>query len=122
MNRLYTLIFILFTFLFVTAFSEEDLIPVKQVTANLLKIRKVGHNKLIAEVTWDGTLERDDEPVKTKFRCFSDAVTVKGPKHGVFGDRKVNFELKVHKKNVNVKCRFGIFDIDSFKNIISFRT
>jgi hypothetical protein len=60
MNRLYTLIFILFTFLFVTAFSEEDLIPVKQVTANLLKIRKVGHNKLIAEVTWDGTLERDD--------------------------------------------------------------
>ncbi|CAB4482352.1 uncharacterized protein OCT59_019831 [Rhizophagus irregularis] len=122
MNRLYTLIFILFTFLFVTAFSEEDLIPVKQVTANLLKIRKVGDNKLIAEVTWDGTLERDDEPVKTKFRCFSDAVTVKGPKHGVFGDRKVNFELKVHKKNVNVKCRFGIFDIDSFKNIISFRT
>ncbi|RGB31594.1 hypothetical protein C1646_670793 [Rhizophagus diaphanus] len=84
--------------------------------------QRVGHNKLIAEVKWDGALERDDEPVRTKFKCFSDAVTVKGPKHAVFGDRGVNFELKVHKKNVNVKCRFGILDIDSFKNIISFRT
>ncbi|CAB4412676.1 unnamed protein product [Rhizophagus irregularis] len=115
MNRLHILIFILFTFLFVTAFSEEDLIPVKQVTANLLKIRKVGHNKLIAEVTWDGTFERDDD-------VFSDAVTVKGPKHGVFGDRKVNFEIKVHKKNVKVKCRYGIVDISSFKNVFYFRT
>jgi hypothetical protein len=60
MNRLHILIFILFTFLFVTAFSKEELVPVKQITANLLKIRKVGHNKLIAEVTWDGTLESED--------------------------------------------------------------
>ncbi|CAB4413130.1 unnamed protein product [Rhizophagus irregularis] len=122
MNRLYTLNFILFTFLFITAFSEEDLVPVKQLYSLPLKIKRVGQNKLIAEVKWDGALERDDEPVRTKFKCFSDAVTVKGPKHAVFGDRGVNFELKIHKKNVNVKCRFGTLDIDSFKNIISFRT
>ncbi|CAG8751989.1 hypothetical protein RhiirA1_478219, partial [Rhizophagus irregularis] len=102
----------------------EDLVPVKQLYSLPLKIKRVGHNKLIAEVKWDGALERDDEPVKTKFKCFYDAMTVKGPKHAVFGDRWVNFELKVDKKNVNVKCRFGTLDdINSFKNIISsFRT
>ncbi|POG71653.1 hypothetical protein GLOIN_2v1478262 [Rhizophagus irregularis DAOM 181602=DAOM 197198] len=83
MNRLHILIFILFTFLFATAFSKEDLVPVQEINPKPLIIKKVGHNKLIAEVTWDGTLERDDEPVKTKFRCFSDAVTVK---HALFGD------------------------------------
>ncbi|PKY36047.1 hypothetical protein RhiirB3_421151, partial [Rhizophagus irregularis] len=48
-------------------FSEEDLVPVKQLYSLPLKIKRVGHNKLIAEVKWDGALERDDEPVKTKF-------------------------------------------------------
>jgi hypothetical protein len=60
MNRLLILTFILLTFLFVTAFSEEDLIPVKQITPKQLKIRKAGHNRLIVEVSWDGTNESDD--------------------------------------------------------------
>ncbi|CAB4482355.1 uncharacterized protein OCT59_019834 [Rhizophagus irregularis] len=122
MNRLHILIFILFTFLFVTAFSKEDLVPVQEINPKPLIIKKVGHNKLIAEVTWDGTLENDNVPVRTKFRCFSDAVTVKGPKHALFGDRKVNFEIKVHKKNVNVKCRYGVQDGSTFIKRIRFQT
>ncbi|PKC01077.1 hypothetical protein RhiirA5_402976 [Rhizophagus irregularis] len=96
-----------------------DLVPVQEINPKPLIIKKVGHNKLIAEVTWDGTLERDDEPVKTKFRCFSDAVTVK---HALFGDRKVNFEIKVHKKNVTVKCQYGVIDGVIFIRRIRFRT
>ncbi|PKY47183.1 hypothetical protein RhiirA4_444716 [Rhizophagus irregularis] len=122
MNRLHILIFILFTFLFATAFSKEDLVPVQEINPKPLIIKKVGHNKLIAEVTWDGTLESDNVPVRTKFRCFSDAVTVKGPKHALFGDRKVNFEIKVHKKNVNVKCRYGVQDGSTFIKRIRFLT
>ncbi|CAB4413127.1 unnamed protein product [Rhizophagus irregularis] len=122
MNRLHILIFILFTFLFATAFSKEDLVPVQEINPKPLKITKVGQNKLIAEVTWDGTLENDNVPVRTKFRCFSDAVTVKGPKHALFGDRKVNFEIKVHKKNVTVKCQYGVIDAMTFIRRIRFRT
>ncbi|CAB4412677.1 unnamed protein product [Rhizophagus irregularis] len=122
MNRLHILIFILFTFLFATAFSKEDLVPVQEINPKPLKITKVGQNKLIAEVTWDGTLENDNVPVRTKFRCFSDAVTVKGPKNAVFGDRGVKFEIKVNKKNVKVKCQYGVVDGTIFKKIIRFQT
>ncbi|RIA99405.1 hypothetical protein C1645_730861 [Glomus cerebriforme] len=57
---------------------KEELVPVKQIYSNPLKLVKVGDNKLIAEVSWNGTHEGNDEPVLGKFKCFSKAVTVKG--------------------------------------------
>jgi hypothetical protein len=71
MNRLHILIFILFTFLFVTAFSKEDLVPVQEINPKPLIIKKVGHNKLVAEVTWDGTLESDNGNVYSLFSYFT---------------------------------------------------
>ncbi|GET01366.1 hypothetical protein GLOIN_2v1793426 [Rhizophagus clarus] len=120
MNRLLILTFFLLTFLFVTTFSSE-LVPHKEIYSLPLKLKKDGDNKLIAEVAWGGNLKKD-EPLRTRFRCFSNAVTVKGPKHAVFGDEKVHFELLIHKKDVKVKCRYGALDGVIFKNTISFRT
>ncbi|CAB4413129.1 unnamed protein product [Rhizophagus irregularis] len=88
---------------------EEDLVLVKQLYSLPLKIKRVGQNKLIAEVKWDGALERDDEPVRTKFKCFSDAVTVKGPKHAVFGDRAWGqFRIKGSQKEY--QCKMSIWN------------
>ncbi|CAJ0760800.1 17607_t:CDS:2, partial [Entrophospora sp. SA101] len=87
----------------------EEVVPYKLIYSRPLILKRVGDNKVIVEVGWDGINEREDEPVRTRFKCFSNAVTVKGShvKHGVFGDHKAQFELNIHKKNVNVKCRYG---------------
>ncbi|CAG8436614.1 3952_t:CDS:2 [Funneliformis mosseae] len=88
------------------------------------QLKKVGQDRLILKIEWDGLNEAEDEPVKARIKCFSKAVTVIGPnvQHMVFGNRTTQFELKVHKKNVNVQCRFGVIDIIKFKNFIGFRT
>ncbi|CAG8683584.1 13153_t:CDS:2, partial [Dentiscutata heterogama] len=77
-----------------------------------LKIEKVGDDKLIVHVKWKGVNINDDEPVTKKFRCFSKAVTVKEPhqKNGTFGEHNTKFELIVKKKNVDVKCQYGVLD------------
>ncbi|CAJ0755265.1 14976_t:CDS:2 [Entrophospora sp. SA101] len=113
MNRLLILSFVLLTFFFVNTFSSEEVVPYKLIYSRPLILKRVGDNKVIVEVGWDGINEREDEPVRTRFKCFSNAVTVKGShvKHGVFGDHKAQFELNIHKKNVNVKCRYGVIDI-----------
>ncbi|CAG8531475.1 21722_t:CDS:2, partial [Gigaspora rosea] len=79
MNRLLLSIFIFFTFFFVTAFSHEKLVPYSVIQPLPLKIKKVGHNKLIVDVAWNGVNIKEDEPVLKKFGCFSKAVTVKNP-------------------------------------------
>ena len=60
MNRLLVLTLVLFSFFLATTFSEEELVPYKQVYALPIKLKKVGPNKLIAEFPWDGVNEPDD--------------------------------------------------------------
>ena len=60
MNRLLVLTLVLFSFLIATTFSEEELVPYKQVYALPIKLKKVGPNKSIAEFTWDGVNEPED--------------------------------------------------------------
>ncbi|CAG8450451.1 4112_t:CDS:2 [Ambispora leptoticha] len=124
MNRqsIFILAFV-FSLLFVSA-SSDDNVPIKQVVPLLVNVKKAGSDKLIVETAWTGTGEEKDEKVRARLRCFPrDAVTVKNsPQYLVFGKLKTSYEVIVHKKDTDVKCISGIFDIDSFKNTFSFRT
>ncbi|CAG8813951.1 40953_t:CDS:2, partial [Gigaspora margarita] len=106
-------------FFFVTTFSGE-LIPYTMIYPLPFKLKKEGDNKLFVDIRWSGI----DEPEDERLKCFSHAVTIDGPyeKHGKFGDRKTQYELIIHRKNVQVKCQFRVTDISSFVVSFVFRT
>ncbi|CAG8700718.1 645_t:CDS:1, partial [Dentiscutata heterogama] len=47
-------------FFFVTTFSQEELVPVRQIYSLPLELKKVRHNKLIVDIKWDGKNETED--------------------------------------------------------------
>ncbi|CAG8803492.1 8995_t:CDS:2, partial [Dentiscutata erythropus] len=108
MNRLLLFTFIFLTLSFITTSSQEE-VPYNLIYSLPPEIKKVGDDKLIVQVKWEGVNIKDDEPVTKRFRCFSKAVAVKEPhqKNGTFGERNTKFELTVKKKNVDVKCQYG---------------
>ena len=51
--------------------SNEELVPYKAISPKPLKLRKVGHNRLIAEVEWDGILTKENGNLFFLFYIFS---------------------------------------------------
>ncbi|CAG8744776.1 11610_t:CDS:2, partial [Dentiscutata erythropus] len=108
MNRLFTLTFIYLAFFFVTTFSQEEIVPTRQIYSLPLKLKRAGPDKLIADITWEGKNETETDPVILKFFCDSDTVSVEAPgeKPGTFGDRKTQYQINVHKNNTLVTCHY----------------
>ncbi|CAG8513044.1 8698_t:CDS:2 [Paraglomus brasilianum] len=103
--------------LLLAVYTAAKRLPTHEVlpTPILIHAVKGNPNKYIVENVWYGNGYEDDDKVTAVFKCEAPVKVNATDQPKIFNDRRAFFELTVPDSVKTVKCRRGIFDIDSFR-------